>query len=57
MNILVGTSGYQYREWKGTFYPDDMSIDDMLSYYAGVFSTCDECHQASQEKEVDNRRR
>ena len=41
MNILVGTSGYQYREWKGTFYPDDMSIDDMLSYYAGVFSTCE----------------
>jgi len=41
MNILVGTSGYQYKEWKGSFYPDDLATDDMLSYYAGVFPTCE----------------
>ena len=41
MNVLVGTSGYQYKEWKGTFYPDDMPTDGMLSYYAGVFPTCE----------------
>ena len=37
MNVLVGTSGYQYKAWKGTFYPDDMSTAGMLSYYGGVF--------------------
>ncbi|MGA2403413.1 MAG: DUF72 domain-containing protein, partial [Syntrophobacteraceae bacterium] len=25
MNLYVGTSGYAYKEWKGTFYPVDMS--------------------------------
>jgi hypothetical protein len=25
MNLYVGTSGYSYKEWKGTFYPDDLS--------------------------------
>ena len=39
MRILVGTSGYQYKEWKGSFYPDDMSTDGMLAYYAGEFPT------------------
>jgi len=24
MHIRVGTSGYSYKEWKGTFYPDDL---------------------------------
>jgi uncharacterized protein YecE (DUF72 family) len=34
MRVLVGTSGYSYREWKGSFYPADISADDMLRYYA-----------------------
>ena len=24
MNLLVGTSGYSYKEWKGGFYPEDL---------------------------------
>jgi uncharacterized protein YecE (DUF72 family) len=36
---LVGTSGYAYKEWKGSFYPDDLPNDDMLSFYAGQFGT------------------
>ena len=35
MNLCVGTSGYSYKEWKGSFYPEDLSAKDMLSYYAG----------------------
>jgi len=35
MNLYVGTSGYSYKEWKGSFYPEDLSAKDMLSYYAG----------------------
>lgn len=29
----VGTSGYSYKEWKGTFYPEKLKNDDMLKYY------------------------
>lgn len=34
MRILVGTSGWAYKQWKGTFYPSDLPADDMLRYYA-----------------------
>ena len=30
----VGTSGYNYAEWKGSFYPDKISSKKMLPYYA-----------------------
>jgi uncharacterized protein YecE (DUF72 family) len=32
--IYVGTSGYSYKEWKGSFYPEKISAKEMLSYYA-----------------------
>jgi uncharacterized protein YecE (DUF72 family) len=32
--VLVGTSGYNYPEWRGTFYPEKFSTDKMLAYYA-----------------------
>ena len=35
MSVYVGTSGYAYKEWKGSFYPEDLKNDDMLRYYAG----------------------
>lgn len=34
MNLFVGTSGYSYKEWKGSFYPEKMPAKDMLAYYA-----------------------
>ena len=37
--ILVGTSGYNYPEWRGTFYPDKFSTSKMLPYYAERFPT------------------
>ena len=33
MTLHVGTSGYSYKQWKGSFYPEDLSAKDMLSYY------------------------
>ena len=39
MNVRVGTSGYNYAEWKGTFYPADLSAAKMLPYYAARFPT------------------
>jgi uncharacterized protein YecE (DUF72 family) len=37
--IHVGTSGYNYPEWKGSFYPPDLAAARMLPYYAERFST------------------
>jgi uncharacterized protein YecE (DUF72 family) len=34
MRILVGTSGWSYKQWKGTFYPADLPADGMLRHYA-----------------------
>lgn len=34
MQLLTGTSGYSYKEWKGSFYPDKIAADEMLGYYA-----------------------
>jgi uncharacterized protein YecE (DUF72 family) len=37
--IWVGTSGYQYPEWRGSFYPEKFPTAKMLPYYAQRFST------------------
>jgi uncharacterized protein YecE (DUF72 family) len=37
--VLVGTSGYNYPEWRGSFYPEKFSTDKMLAYYAERFTT------------------
>ena len=37
--IWVGTSGYNYPEWKGSFYPGNLAAAKMLRYYAERLST------------------
>ncbi|HKT74014.1 MAG TPA: DUF72 domain-containing protein [Steroidobacteraceae bacterium] len=39
MSIWVGTSGYNYPEWKGSFYPEKLPAAKMLPYYAERFTT------------------
>jgi uncharacterized protein YecE (DUF72 family) len=39
MKIRVGTSGYAYKEWKGKFYPEKISRQDMLRFYSGRLDT------------------
>ena len=39
MKFHVGTSGYNYPEWKGTFYPKDLPTSKMLPYYVERFTT------------------
>ena len=34
MTVLAGTSGFSYKEWVGSFYPDKIAAGDMLGYYA-----------------------
>ena len=39
VKVLAGTSGFSYKEWKGTFYPEDLPADEMLRFYASRFPT------------------
>ena len=39
MDLHVGTSGYSYAEWKGSFYPEKLPAKDMLKFYAESFDT------------------
>ena len=39
MKVLAGTSGYSYKEWKGSFYPEKLPAAQMLSYYASRLPT------------------
>ncbi|HLI96301.1 MAG TPA: DUF72 domain-containing protein [Candidatus Baltobacteraceae bacterium] len=35
--IYIGTCGFSYKDWIGTFYPGTVRPDEMLSYYASSF--------------------
>jgi uncharacterized protein YecE (DUF72 family) len=37
--IWIGTSGYNYPEWRGSFYPEKLPASKMLAYYAERFPT------------------
>jgi uncharacterized protein YecE (DUF72 family) len=34
MRVLTGTSGFSYKEWKGSFYPEDLPDSGMLRFYS-----------------------
>jgi uncharacterized protein YecE (DUF72 family) len=38
-SVFIGTSGWHYKHWHSTFYPDDMEKQDFLSYYSHRFPT------------------
>jgi uncharacterized protein YecE (DUF72 family) len=39
MTVFVGTSGWQYRHWRGVWYPDGLRQADWLAHYAEHFQT------------------
>ena len=39
MTVLVGTSGWQYRDWRGTFYPPGVAQSRWLESYSSRFET------------------
>lgn len=39
MQILAGTSGFSYDEWKGELYPADLPASKMLAHYSSVLPT------------------
>jgi uncharacterized protein YecE (DUF72 family) len=37
--VVVGTSGYSFQDWKGAYYPHDLPDKKMLEYYARDFNS------------------
>lgn len=37
--IYIGTSGWSYKHWRGTFYPTEVKVKDHFSYYLNNFNT------------------
>ncbi len=37
--LRIGTSGYEYADWKGRFYPPDLARREWFSFYAATFDT------------------
>jgi uncharacterized protein YecE (DUF72 family) len=57
MKPWIGTSGFQYAEWKGKFYPEDMPAAKMLAFYAGHFPTTEvnyTFHRIPSAKTIEN---
>src|SRR3990172_10418245 len=38
-NIHVGTMGWSYHFWKGSFYPEKLQASEFLAYYSSKFDT------------------
>ncbi len=38
MELLIGTAGWNYYDWKGVFYPEDLPSKQQLEYYANLFN-------------------
>ena len=57
MKTWIGTSGFQYTEWKGSFYPEDLPASKMLPYFAERLSTTEinyTFHRIPSPKTIDN---
>ena len=57
MTPWIGTSGFQYAEWKGNFYPEDLPTAKMLPFYAERFSSTEinyTFHRIPAAKTIDN---
>jgi uncharacterized protein YecE (DUF72 family) len=39
MKLFCGTSGFSFKEWKGSFYPAKLPADEMLAFYASRLPT------------------
>src|SRR4030095_8521617 len=57
MQTWIGTSGFQYTEWKGTFYPEDLPASKMLPFFAERLSTTEinyTFHRIPSAKTIEN---
>ncbi|HEU0275056.1 MAG TPA: DUF72 domain-containing protein [Candidatus Udaeobacter sp.] len=57
MKLWIGTSGFQYAEWKGSFYPEELPSAKMLPFYAERLSSTEinyTFHRIPAPKTIDN---
>lgn len=57
VELWIGTSGFQYAEWKGNFYPEDLPATKMLPFYAERFSSTEinyTFHRIPAPKTIEN---
>jgi uncharacterized protein YecE (DUF72 family) len=57
MKTWIGTSGFQYTEWKGNFYPEDLPASKMLPYFAEHLHTTEinyTFHRIPSAKTIEN---
>ena len=57
MKTWIGTSGFQYAEWKGKFYPEDLAAAKMLAYFAARLPTTEinyTFHRIPAPKTIEN---
>jgi uncharacterized protein YecE (DUF72 family) len=57
MKSWIGTSGFQYAEWKGKFYPEDLPAAKMLPFYAEHLTTTEinyTFHRIPAAKTIEN---
>src|SRR5262245_37302158 len=57
MKTWIGTSGFQYTEWKGNFYPEDLPTSKMLPYFAERLATTEinyTFHRIPAPKTIEN---
>jgi uncharacterized protein YecE (DUF72 family) len=57
MKTWIGTSGFQYTEWKGSFYPEDLPASKMLPYFAERLTTTEinyTFHRIPSSKTIEN---
>jgi uncharacterized protein YecE (DUF72 family) len=57
MKTWIGTSGFQYTEWKGNFYPEDLPASKMLPYFAERLRTTEinyTFHRIPSAKTIEN---
>ena len=57
MQTWIGTSGFQYPEWKGTFYPEDLAAAKMLRYFSERLGTTEvnyTFHRIPSAKTIEN---
>ncbi|KAF2508099.1 DUF72 domain-containing protein [Flavobacterium foetidum] len=38
-SLHIGTSGWSYKHWRNTFYPEKLKVKDQFSYYVSKFNT------------------
>ena len=41
MTILIGTSGFSYKDWVGPVYPEGLPRQEWLVHYGTEFPTCE----------------